>query len=323
MTRKPSVCKDIEPDLIAVGAGEGDASTRPRVEAHVAGCPPCARELEEYRGIGRAVGGWREARVEPGALARSRQRIEIGLGDLRRRLLAAGVFPSPLGPILIARSEEGVALIEYLDDTRGPVRSRLADEMDLEISQDGAEVEGVYRDLLEFLEGTRTRFDWPLDLRLARSDFQRAVLRSAAEIPYGAVTSYAGLASEVGKPSASRAVAQALRWNPLPIAVPCHRIVGVDGALVGYAGDKVDLKARLLATEGVRTAASAGRSRIERRLMYVSLPAEPSYCLPSCEWLATLERPQRLRLFGSRLRAEAAGLAPCSDCRPDLHPIAP
>ncbi len=60
---------------------------------------------------------------------------------------------------------------------------------------------------------------------------------------------------EVGKPSGARAVAQALRWNPLPIVVPCHRIVGADGALVGYAGNKVGLKERLLATEGVRTVA--------------------------------------------------------------------
>jgi methylated-DNA-[protein]-cysteine S-methyltransferase len=321
MTRKPSVCTEIEQDLIAVAIGEGDAAARPRVEAHVRACAPCARELDQYRAIEGAIGTWPAPPMASEALARSRHRIEAGLGDLRRRLLVARVFDSPLGPILIARSEEGVALIEYLGDASGPLRSRTVAGAGLEMIEDGAEVEVLYRDLLEYLEGKRTRLDWPLDLRLARSDFQRTVLRTATEIPYGAVTSYAGLASEVGKPSASRAVAQALRWNPLPIVVPCHRIVGADGALVGYAGNKVDLKERLLAAEGVRTATREGRPRIDRRLMYMSLPAETAYCLPSCDWLATLEQPQRLRLFGSRLRAEAAGLAPCSDCRPDLHPI--
>ena len=320
MTRKPNVCAEIEEDLIAVATGEGHGLMVSRVDEHVRACEPCARELEGYRAVEQALGTWRAPRVDD-ALTRSRHRIETGLGELRRRFLVARVFGSPLGPILIARSEEGVTLIEYLDDAEAPLRSRLAQARGMEIVEDGAEVEALYRDLLEFLEGRRTRLDWPLDLRLARSDFQRAVLRTAAAIPYGAVTSYAGLAGELGKPSASRAVAQALRWNPLPIVVPCHRIVGADGALVGYAGNKVDLKQRLLATEGVRTVAGQGGPHIDRGLMYVSYPPEPSYCLPSCGWLATLDQPQRLRYFGSRLRAEAAGLVACTDCRPDLHPI--
>ena len=321
MTRKPSVCTEIEQALIAVATGEGDPATAPGVEAHVHGCMPCARELQRYRAIHRAVGIWREQQVGAEALVHSRHRLEAGLSDLRRRLLTARVFDSPVGPILIARSEEGVTLIEYLDKAQGPPRSRLAAAEGLEMIEDGAELEALYRDLLEYLQGRRTRLDWPLDLRLARSDFQRAVLREAAAIPYGAVTSYAGLASEIGQPTAARAVAQALRWNPLPIVVPCHRIVGRDGALVGYAGNKVDLKRRLLATEGVPAQVRGRTSRIDRGRMYVSFPPEPSYCLPSCAWLATLDQPQRLRFFGSRLRAEAAGLAPCTDCRPDLHPI--
>jgi len=242
MTRKPSQCVEIEQDLIAVATGEGSAAMVPRVDTHVRACPPCAQELEQYRAIEHAIGTWREPSVSDSSLTRSRRRIEEGLGDLRRRLLVARVFDSPLGPLLIARSEEGVTLIEYLDHAHGPLRSRMAEAAGVEIIEDGAEVEALYRDLLEFLQGKRTRLDWPLDLRLARSDFQRAVLRTAAAIPYGAVMSYAGLAGEVGRPSASRAVAQALRWNPLPIVVPCHRIVGADGALVGYAGNKVDLK---------------------------------------------------------------------------------
>src|SRR3989304_4723326 len=96
----------------------------------------------------------------------------------------------------------------------------------------GAEGEVLYRELLESLEHKRTRLEWPLDLRLARSDFHRRVLEATAGIPYGAIMSSAGVACELGKPSAVRAVAQALRWTPLPIVVPCHRVVGASGARV-------------------------------------------------------------------------------------------
>jgi O-6-methylguanine DNA methyltransferase len=187
--------------------------------------------------------------------------------------------------------------------------------------EDGAEVEALYRELVEYLEGRRTCLEWPLDLRLARSDFHRQVLEATCGIPYGAVASYAGLACELGKPTAARAVAQALRRNPLPIVIPCHRVVGSSGALTGYAGHKTDLKQQLLTTEGVRTVKRERELRVPHDTMYVVSPGSTEYCLPSCSWLDTIEHPHRLRFFGSRERAEASGLAPCTDCRPDLHPI--
>jgi hypothetical protein len=116
-----------------------------------------------------------------------------------------------------------------------------------------------------------------------------------------------------------RAVAQALRHNPVPIVVPCHRIVGIGGDLVGYAGDRLGLKERLLAVEGVPTVHA--RSRIAREAMYHYDP-NPSrqYCVPSCG--SILARPLgQVKLFASRDLAEAVGLSPCDDCRPDLHPL--
>ncbi|PYN52891.1 MAG: hypothetical protein DMD92_21005 [Candidatus Rokuibacteriota bacterium] len=186
--------------------------------------------------------------------------------------------------------------------------------------EDGAEVEGLYAELLDFVEGRRSRLAWPLDLRLARSDFHRAVLTATARIPYGAVRSYAGIARELGRPSATRAVAQALRWNPLPIVVPCHRVIGLSGALTGYAGDKLTLKQRLLSVEGVPAVKTAHDFRVPRDAMYVRSPDGSAYCLPSCTWIPA-EPPHELTLFGSPAHAEAAGLEPCSDCHPDLHPI--
>ena len=124
---------------------------------------------------------------------------------------------------------------------------------------------------------------------------------------------------DIGAPSATRAVAQALRWNPVPIAIPCHRVIGGSGDLTGYAGNKVGLKQRLLALEGVPV---TGRRalQIKRPAMYVRHQAGTEYCVPSCGGLEAMSMVE-LTLFGSRDRAEAAGLLPCSSCRPDLHPL--
>jgi methylated-DNA-[protein]-cysteine S-methyltransferase len=320
MTPLPKVCAEIEPDLIAAATGEAETAAVQRVEVHIGSCPPCGGEYARYRAIDRALGFWRQGPAPAAPSATARQRLETRLGDLRRRTFTYRVFPSPLGNILIALSDRGVSLIEYLGRAKGLGQSRLARISGVEAVEDGAELETLYRELLEYLEGKRTNLDWPLDLRLARSEFHRTVLQAAAGIPYGAVMSYAGVASEVGKPAATRAVAQALRWNPLPIVIPCHRVIGTSGSLTGYAGNKIDVKERLLTTEGVPTLKAEHDRLIARPAMYVRDRHEPEYCLPTCGSLPS--RPlSELTLFASRERAEAVGLQPCTTCRPDLHPL--
>jgi O-6-methylguanine DNA methyltransferase len=318
MTRKPAVCLALEPALVAAATGDADRAAAARVESHTRLCAPCREDFARYRAIDGAVNAWRQAPAPTEEAARAH--LASRLADLRRRTLAYGIFPSPLGPILIARSEEGVSLVEYLSGGRDFAHSRLSRVEGVEALPDGAEIEALYRDLLEYVEGRRTRLGWPLDLRLARSGFHRAVLEATARIPYGAVRSYAGIAGELGKPAATRAVAQALRWNPLPIVVPCHRVIGASGALIGYAGNKVTLKQRLLAVEGVRTRPADHDFRIEREAMYVRAQQDTEYCVPTCGSLARRSLAE-LTLFASRERAEATGLAPCTTCRPDLHPI--
>ena len=247
-TQTRTTCAEIEPDLIAAANGEADAPAVQRVEAHVGRCAPCNVDYRRYRAIDHAVGAWRTNPASDGGAERARQRLQARLADLRRRTFTYRIFSSPLGNILIALSDEGVALIEYLGRGRTLAHSRLHRMPGAETIEDGAEVEALYRELLEYLEGKRTRLEWPLDLRLARSEFHRNVLQTTASIPYGAVMSYAGIACEVGKPAATRAVAQALRWNPLPIVIPCHRVVGAHGALVGFGGG-LPLKQRLLEME--------------------------------------------------------------------------
>ncbi len=320
MSDRPAVCVRIADDLLATAIGEASPGAAERVERHVATCGSCRRELEGYRALDDAVAAMRAVPPPDEQAAQARQRLETKLADLRQRLLAYRIFPSPLGHILIARSELGISLVEYLDRGASLKASRLASEPGVEVAEGGAELEAAYGDLMEYLGRRRQRLDWPLDLRLARSDFQRSVLQAAAAIPYGAVVSYMGLARDIGKGSATRAVAQALRWNPLPIAIPCHRVIGASGALTGYAGSKLGLKQRLLTIEGVPTTTKDDGPAIRAQAMYVLYPGDREYCIPTCPSLGT-RSPAPLTRFGSRRHAEAVGLAPCTTCRPDLHPI--
>jgi len=252
-------------------------------------------------------------------LETSRTRRKSAAGP-QRRPLTYRIFSTPLGRILIARSEEGVVLIEYLESGAGLAASRLGRAPRVEAVEGGADLEALRRELAEYLAGRRRGFDWPLDLRLVRSPFHRSVLEATAAIPYGAVATYAGIALRVGRESAPRAAAQALRWNPLPILIPCHRVVGSTGSLTGYAGRRFDLKERLLALEGIPLVTGSGIPAIRSRAMYVGDPDEQVYCLPTCPSLGA-RRASRLTRFASREAAEAAGRRPCATCKPEHHPL--
>lgn len=316
-TKKLHPCIAIEPDLIAAATGEATRASAEHVERHIARCEPCRDEYARYRAVDSVIGTLRKATPPDGEAAR--ERLLARISDLRSRLVRYGVFPSPLGPILIAATEQGISLVEYLGRS-GVAGSRLLREAGLEPEPNSGGLDRFHVELMEYLAGRRTRLDWPLDLRLVRSDFHRTVLQATAGIPYGAVSSYGGIARDIGKPVAVRAVAQALRYNPLPIVVPCHRIVGSGGSLVGYAGNRIGLKERLLRVEGVRFEPHGRKAFVARAAMYAWDRSSREYCLPTCGDIS--ERPIGVvTLFASAREARALGLAPCGDCRPDLHPL--
>ena len=319
MTTKSPSCRAIERDLVATATGEAESRSAERVQHHLDRCASCRDEFGRYRAVDSVA---RELRAAPSAdaLARSRAGLESRLADLKHRRVAYRIFPSPLGHILIGRSEHGIAVVEYLHGGTSLRASRLARVEGVEPVPGGPELERLERDLLDVVLGRRRQLDWTLDWRLARSDFERAVLEATAAIPYGAVASYAGVARRIGKPSAVRAVAQALRWNPLPIVVPCHRIIGTSGRLTGYAGDKISLKQRLLSVEGVKLRSAQRDFSVARDSMYALGEGETQYCLPTCGDIGTRSL-SLVTLFASRADAEARGLTPCTDCRPDLHPL--
>jgi len=161
--------------------------------------------------------------------------------------VAYDLTDSPIGPLLVAATERGICEIAFDPDPEAETE-RLARLHGVRVLRSPKPVDEARRELDEYFEGRRHAFDLPVDLA-ALPPFQQSVLAELRRVPYGQVDTYGGLASRIGKPRAARAVGGALNRNPVPIVVPCHRIVGSTGSLVGYAGG-LERKQLLLALEG-------------------------------------------------------------------------
>ena len=152
---------------------------------------------------------------------------------------------SPIGPLGLVATDQGLRAVSWrgegtsvklppdmLDGSDHPVLARAAEQ------------------IAEYFDGDRTSFDLPLDLR--GTDFQVAAWRALGDIPYGTTRSYSEQAALIGRPKAVRAIGQANGRNPVPIVLPCHRVIGANGSLVGFGGG-LDTKTLLLQHEGALT----------------------------------------------------------------------
>ena len=154
---------------------------------------------------------------------------------------------SPVGELLVAATHRGVCRISFDAEPEAELEW-LARAYGARVLRAPGPVDRTRRELDEYFAGQRRAFDLAVDLS-ALPSFQQLVLDELRRVPYGATNTYGGLAARIGKPRAARAVGGALNRNPVPIVVPCHRIVGASGSLVGYAGG-LERKERLLALEG-------------------------------------------------------------------------
>jgi methylated-DNA-[protein]-cysteine S-methyltransferase len=161
--------------------------------------------------------------------------------------VAYDVLQSPLGELFVGVSDRGLCVISYEADPDLQVE-KLARGFGSRVLRSPRSVEKARRQLDEYCAGKRRRFDLDVDLRLAR-DFGRTVLEELGRVPFGEVTTYGALAAKAGKPNAARAVGTIMNRNPVPIVLPCHRVVGANGSLVGYAGG-LERKQTLLRLEG-------------------------------------------------------------------------
>jgi methylated-DNA-[protein]-cysteine S-methyltransferase len=153
---------------------------------------------------------------------------------------------SPFGPLLVATTRRGLVRLAYPDEPIDAVLDRLSVRVSPRIVE--GRLDRERRELEEYFESKRSAFDIPVDLTLAVG-FGRKVLRATARIPYGKVSTYREIAGRAGSPRGSRAAGNALGANPIPIVVPCHRVVATGGGLGGYTGG-IDRKEFLLRLEG-------------------------------------------------------------------------
>ena len=157
------------------------------------------------------------------------------------------VIDSPIGPLLVAATDRGLARI-FFDPEPEHHLDRLAKTFGPRVLRSASTVDAAHRQLDEYFEGTRSSFALDVDLR-GSAPFAQQVLDELARVPYGHTTTYGTLAAKVGAPRAARAVGTVMNRNPIPIVLPCHRVIGSNGSLTGYGGG-LDVKEQLLRLEG-------------------------------------------------------------------------
>jgi O-6-methylguanine DNA methyltransferase len=233
----------------------------------------------------------------PGVLTR------LGLGD------AYAFLDTPIGPLFVAYNDVGISAVmqaENAVDFERAFRTRFQRP----IHAVNALPPTLAESLNAQLSGV-TRADLPFDLRHV-SEFERAVLLKALEIPRGEVRPYHWIAREIGRPKAVRAVGTALGSNPIPVLIPCHRVVRSDGRIGEYIFGSAN-KRKLLSVEGAdpELLEQLGRSGVR----YLGDEADHTFCFPTCSGMHHRTDRKLLR-FRSDQEAQAAGFRPCQSCRP-------
>ena len=156
------------------------------------------------------------------------------------------IYKSPIGNIYIAADGEGICRIDLFEEHWNGFTAKNAVSLNTENELCGK----TQKELEEYFQGNRREFQVPLSLK--GTEFQKSVWNALLEIPYGETRSYKQIAESIGKPKAVRAIGQANRVNQLPIIIPCHRVIGANGSMVGYAGSKIHVKKKLLKLEGLK-----------------------------------------------------------------------
>lgn len=178
------------------------------------------------------------------------------LEDLAQRAEAEGLLDvayatvdSPIGSLLVASTPRGIVRLGFPTEDADDVLDQLATKISPRVLEAPARLDTVRRQLDEYFEGRLHTFTVQLDWTLTGQGFRHQILRHTAEIPYGCTSTYMEMATKAGNRKAYRAAGNALGSNPIPVVVPCHRVLATGGGLGGYGGG-VSVKERLLRLEG-------------------------------------------------------------------------
>jgi len=244
------------------------------------------------------------------ALRTVRTRLGRALDRVRRPLARIGVIDSPVGRLLVAESARGLLAVRFLDVADAPdALSTLRERFD--IVQDARAAACIGREIERYLSGDMHALDRPVDLSLVRTDFQRrALMRLRRAVPPGSVITYQALAAAVGAPSGQRAIGNTMATNPVPLYVPCHRVIRSDGTIGNYGGG-VARKVRLLRAEGF----SVNRDHRLPTGNVMGHLGTHIFCRPQCHAAMRADRAKTV-IFADSGHARGAGLRACKLCRP-------
>jgi methylated-DNA-[protein]-cysteine S-methyltransferase len=173
--------------------------------------------------------------MSAGAAADAARRLSERIAQQGLADVSYAPVDSPFGTLLLAATKRGLVRLAFPEESLDSVLERLAKRISPRIVEAPMALDSMKRELDEYFSGLRREFNLPLDWALVGA-FGRRVLRVTSEIPYGGVLSYAEVAADAGSPRGSRAAGNALGANPIPIVIPCHRVLRSGGALGGYGG---------------------------------------------------------------------------------------
>ena len=245
-----------------------------------------------------------ELRASAPASVAHRSLVGVGLAD------DYASIPTPLGNAFVAWNGRGISWVAAGDDGPGFERT-FRSKVGREAHRAAAMPPRLRHAIERRLAGDRrVRID--LDLR-GHSPFEVAVWTKALEIPRGEVRPYGWIAAEIGRPKAVRAVGTALAHNPVPLVVPCHRVVRSDGMIGQYSMGGPDAKRRVLAAEGLDTRALEADAAAGRR--YTGSDTTHIVCHPTCRDARRVTERHKVT-FPNLASAAAAGYRPCKHCRP-------
>jgi len=236
--------------------------------------------------------------------------VAVGLAD------DYALLESPVGPLRVAWNGRGVSAVESAVDDHA-FELRFLARTGRRAERQAALPTGLARAIERRLAGDR-RARIELDLR-GTSEFEQAVWLKALEIPRGEVRPYGWIAAEIGRPKAVRAVGTALGHNPVPLIVPCHRVVRSDGTIGQYSLGGPSNKRTILAAEGLDPDELERMARA--RIRFIGSDTTRIYCLPTCHNAKQITPAHRVA-FRSTEASESAGYRACRECRPSSAAIA-
>lgn len=243
-------------------------------------------------------------------LGLARRRLARALAPIRRPIARAGIIESSLGRLFMAESPRGLVALSYLDTSDGKA-TIAALRQRFDVVEDHSAAARIGAEIERYLKGDPDAIAHrAIDLSLVDSDFRRRALTRLRDVPAGAVVTYQGLAAAIGSPSSQRAIGTTMASNPLPLYVPCHRVIKSDLRIGNYGGG-VARKLRLLRNEGFAVDHS---DRVGPQAVYGHWQSR-IFCRPDCSAVRRADRKKWI-IFTDSAHAQGVGMRACKLCRP-------